>query len=138
MVVPKMRVKQNPWRYPFADIFIYSYDKKYDILNNKEWRYRQKGYGFNATVKWPHGTKLSTFGDFEMRISTETEKYLQFLYSSDWRDIGLTSLYDHWNLYMPKQIAFKIPPNLNCPAKPFSLPSYLAGYTCKEIVFEKT
>ena len=138
VVVPSMQGKQNPWRYPFADIFIYSYDKKYNLLNNEQWRGIQDGIGFNATVKWPKGTTLTRFGDFEMRISTENEKYLQLQFSSNWRDVGVTSWFDHWNIRQEKTTSFKIPQNLYCPSKPFSLPRSLSNYTCKEIVLEKT
>ena len=139
MIVPGMEHKKNPWRYPFADVFLYSYDERYDIwAYNNQWRKLIPGTGFNATLKWPNGTTLTSFGDFEMRISMFHEQYLQTQYKSNWRDVGVTQWYGHYNLGVKETTEFEIPQNLYCPAKPFSLPWYLTGFTCQKLRLGET
>ena len=130
-----MRGKDNPWRYPFADIFMFTYDEKYDILAyNNVWRQWVPGKGFTAKYKWPNGTELTKFGDFEMRVSVENTKYLQGLYSTDWYDVGVTQWYDHYNNRRGKEVAFYIPDILYGPAQPFTLNNNLSECTCREII----
>ena len=133
ILVPNQRNVANPWRYPFADIFIYTYDKEHDILAYRnQWRKLRPGLGFNATMKWPKGTVLTRFGDFKARISVENKKYL-YLLSKNWYNVGLTQWYDHYNNYLSHERAFEIPQFLYSPAKPFSIPPHLSDCSCNEI-----
>ena len=71
-----MKDKCNPWRYPFADINLYTMDYRYDILAPKnQWREWIPGLGFTNKYKWPNGTKLANFGDFEVRVSVITRTH---------------------------------------------------------------
>ena len=118
----------HPFRYPFADIFVYSYNKTYDVYTyRKENAFHKIFYnkGFkpvkNATQRWPQGTKLKTFGDFKMRVSVDNRRYLESLFSLNWYNIGITSAYDHYNDAFKFPISFRIPQRLYSPAMPFCL-----------------
>ena len=126
---------KNPWRYPFADIFIYKYDERYDLLSYRNiWRTWWAGIGFNATLKWPNGTILTPFGNFNMRISIENKAYLEKAIAPNWHDVGLTPWYDHYNDERKETIAFEIPPELYAPAMPFALPSNLKQCLCIYVI----
>ena len=114
--------QQNSFRYPFADIFIYTHNKEQNIWtyrnNWKESRYGE--IGFNTTSKWPNGTRLANFGNFQMRISTENRKYLEKAVAKNWYDVGLTPWYDHYNCIKRETTAFELTPRLYPPALPFN------------------
>ena len=135
MVIPDHQNDENPFRYPFADIFIYAYDQKHDILTYTKWKWRNwlPGVGFDPLSKWPNGTTLTAFGSFEMRISIKNEQYLQSLFSSNCMEVGVTQCYDHYYNFPIVTTAFRIPQTLLCPAKPFSIPLNLRGFGCNEI-----
>ena len=107
--------------YPFADIFIYAYDKKYGIwAYRNHWRKWSSGIGFNATSMWPDGTVLRPFGNFQMMVSVENVAYLEKKFGPTWFDVGVTPGYDHFNNYKTSTKAFEISPRLYAPALPFS------------------
>ena len=134
IVIPSHQDDTEPFRYPFADVFIYAYDEEHDILAyTNKWKDLVPGVGFIPSSIWPKGTILTTFGDFEMRISIENEKYLESLFSSNWDEVGVTQWYDHYNNFAQGTTAFKIPEALHCPARPFSLPLNMRDFRCKEI-----
>ena len=109
-----------PFRYPFADIFIFSHDKKYDIWTYRNiWRTRLPGIGFNTTYKWPNATKLTNFGNFQMRVSVENRKFLEKEVGKNWYEVGVTPLDDHYNNFRKDEIAFELTPRLYSPALPF-------------------
>ena len=135
ILVPSMKNKDNPWRYPFADVFIYKYDERFDILAyENKWKDLKPGVGFDAKLKWPNGTKLTRFGNFEMRVSTDNINYLQRLFGnySGWQEIGITPWYNHYKNVLGHEVAFKIPEILYSPYNIF--PAFLVGCTCDEIV----
>ena len=68
MVIPDYQNDTVPLRYPFADVFIYAYDEEHDILayTNKWKDLVPTGTGFNPSSKWPNGTILTEFGNFEI------------------------------------------------------------------------
>ena len=67
IVVPDYQNDEVPIRYPFADIFIYAYNEDHDLLTyTNQWKDLVPGKGFNASFKWPNGTVLTAFGNFEM------------------------------------------------------------------------
>ena len=52
IVVPRMKGRDKPWRYPFGDIFIYSYNKSHRVLAYRnQWEKSLPGIGYNATLK---------------------------------------------------------------------------------------
>ena len=77
--------------------------------------------GFSPLYKWPNGTRLTTFGYYQMRVSNENEQYLEKLISSTWHDIGRINWYDHYNARERTPTAFEIPEMLYAPAKPYKL-----------------
>ena len=108
------------YMYPFADIFIFTHDKKYDIWQHRNiWRTWMDGIGFNATYKWPNATKLTNFGHFEMRVSVQNRKYLEQYFGKNWYEVGVTPLDDHYNNFRKDEIAFELTPRLYSPALPF-------------------
>ena len=114
-----MEKRNVSYRYPFADIFIYTYDKEYDIWTYRNiWKKWWTGIGFNATFKWPNCTKLTNFVNFKMRVSVENTKYLEKAVAPNWYDVGLTPWYDHYNGLMKGTTAFELTPRLYAPALP--------------------
>ena len=127
IVIPDHKSEENPWRYPFADIFIYTYSKEHNIFTyrnrwknlktlGKEWG----KIGFNASLGlWPNGTVLATFGYYEMRVSTDNRKYLEKAIGKNWHDVGLSPWYDHYRNRQLKTVAFELTPRCYAPAMPF-------------------
>ena len=117
-----------PFRYPFVDIFVYSYNKNYSVLTYRKENVFHKcshniGFksGKNGTQTWPQGTMLKTFGDFKMRVSVDNRRYLESIYSSNWYTFGMTSSYNHYKDAFNIPISFRIPQQLYSPAMPFCL-----------------
>ena len=120
-ITPSMIENNVSYRYPFADIFIYTYDKNYDIWTYRnQWRTWWAGIGFNASSKWPNGTKLTKFGNFQMRVTVDNRRYLEKAVAENWYDVGLTPWYDHYNSVQKDTIAFELTPRLYLPALPFN------------------
>ena len=136
-VIPTPKGSKTPWRYPYADIFIYKIDTRYNILSYRNWyKNHYAGIGFNAKLKWPKGTKLADFGNFKMRVSVENKKYLNGYTSPyrNWPDVGWTHGYDHYRQSGGAQsIAFEIPEALYSPRGPYTLPSYLRQCICTHL-----
>ena len=119
IVVPALRNEENPWRYPFADIFIFKEHPRYHILTySNKWRDiefygKYPGQlGFNPSIKWPNGTELVTFGDYRMRISKGNEKFLYNYISPDWNDVGVTSWWHHYKHREVEVVKFEMSPKL--------------------------
>ena len=117
MVIPDHKDDEDPWRYPFVDIFIFQEHPRHHILTYRNgWRDikflgKYPGeVGFDPLIKWPNGTKLVNFGEFEMRVSIDNGKYLEERISSDWRDVGVTPWYDHYTNRPLNIIEFDIIP----------------------------
>ena len=117
-----------PFRYPFADVFIYSYNDTYNVFTYRKESgfskcYYSKGFkpAGNGTQTWPHGTKLTKFADFEMRVAVDNQRYLESWYSPNWKDVGVTPSYDHFTDDFKNPKSFEIPPELYSPAMPFCL-----------------
>ena len=134
-VIPTPSSSKTKWRYPYADILMFSYDKEHDHIAYKKnnWRGLYPSAGFNKSLKWPNGTKLVQFGDFKMRLSTENEKFLSKLYPSNYMDVGITHGYDHLRqtYFKRPKVAFEITQTLSSAAMPFRLPSHLRTCSCK-------
>ena len=128
IITPSEKKKENPWRYPFVDVFIYKHHQQYNVTTYRN-RFKDltidgvelRKTGFDSSYKWPNGTRLTKFGYFEMRVSLENRKYLQKLMSSTWHDVGRIPWYDHYNNYQRNPTAFQIPHRLYVPALPFSI-----------------
>ena len=119
-IVPESTIGGDAYRYPFADIFVFSYDEKFDLLTyRKPWKSWLPGIGFSKSIKWPNGTKLAKFGHSEMRVSIENERWIETLYDKNWRNVGKTHWYDHKKNFRKTQIKFEINSRLYAPAKPF-------------------
>ena len=119
MVIPDHKNDEEPWRYPFVDIFIYQKHPRHHILTYRNgWRDikflgKYPGeVGFDPLVKWPNGTKLVDFGDFKMRVTKDNGKYLEERISPDWHDVGVTPWYDHYTNRPLNIIEFDIIPDL--------------------------
>ena len=110
-----MKGKKNPWRYPFCDVFIYVYNSTDDLyVYRNQWRKWSGPSGFK-TLDLSGGTKLTPFGDFQMRISLDILRYLDFYYKT-WRYVGVTPWYNHWYGGMVKMVKFEMIPRLYAPA----------------------
>ena len=121
MITPAIQEMDASYRYPFADIFIYTYDEQYNIWTYRNrWKTWWAGIGFNASLKWPNGTKLANFGNFQMRVSSENRKYLEKAVALNWHDVGLTPWYDHYIGSKMDTTAFELTPRLYSPALPFN------------------
>ena len=128
IVVPCQKKEEKPWRYPFADIFIYKHQKEYNVITYRN-RFKDlsingvklRNTGFSPLFKWPNGTRLTKFGYYEMRVSVENRGYLEKLIGLNWHDHGRINWWDHVNDRERTPTAFEIPPNLYAPAMPFTL-----------------
>ena len=122
-IVDVMKGRKNPWRYPFCDIFIYVYNKTDNmyVYKNRWRKYEFWGkVGFRA-LDLSGGTKLTPFGDFEMRVSVDIIRYLEESGYENWRNIGVTQWYNHLDNYRVRTYNFQIIPRLYAPALPFYL-----------------
>ena len=119
IIVDSMKGTINPWRYPFCDIFIYVYNKTDDMyVYRNKWRKINPKAGLR-TLDLSGGTKLTTFGDFEMRVSLDVLRYINDYYKN-WRYVGVTQWYNHMGNYMVKTVPFEMIPRLYAPALPFN------------------
>ena len=138
IIVPPLKNTTNPWRYPFADILMYTTDAKYDVLSPiGDWRKWMPGVGFDPKYKWPNGTNLVRFGGFKMRVAIENRKYMEKYFSMNWTRlsvVGVTNWYNHYYVYRSKTVAFLIPDTLYYPARPFIVNDNSSNSKCKEIV----
>ena len=103
VIIPDHKDDNDPWKYPFVDIFIYQRHPRHNILTYRNgWRDikflgKYPGeVGFVPLIKWPNGTKLVDFGDYKMRVSTDNEKYLENRISPDWYSVGVSPWYNHY------------------------------------------
>jgi len=113
-------MKEENYRYPFADIFIYVYNQ-----TQNKFRYR------NIWGKWikagirsmdlSGGTKLVPFGDFKTRMSVDMIEYLNESGYQNWKYIGVTQWYSHVNNYAQTEHNFQLIPRLYAPARPFRM-----------------
>ena len=119
IVVPQHKNEETPWRYPFADIFIYKEHPRYHILTySNKWR-DIKFYGkypgqlgFNPAIKWPNGTELVDFGNYKMRVTKDNQKYLSERISPDWHEVGVTPWWNHYQNKRMDVVEFELTPAL--------------------------
>ena len=113
-------MKEENYRYPFADIFIYVYNQ----AQNK-FRYRNIwGQWIKAGIRsmdLSGGTKLVPFGDFKTRMSVDMIEYLNESGYQNWKYIGVTQWYSHVNNYAQTEHNFQLIPRLYAPARPFRM-----------------
>ena len=119
VVIPDHKHDTAPWRYPFADIFIYQIHPRHGILTYRNgWRDLKffgkyvGEIGFDPAIKWPNGTQLVDFGYYKMRVSIENKRYLKESISPNWFEIGVTPWYNHYINRPQKVVSFKISPSL--------------------------
>ena len=81
MVIVDHKDEEDPWRYPFADIFIFQENPIHHILACRnvlrDIKFLEKypaEVGLDPLIKWPNGTKLVHFGEFEIRVSIDNGK----------------------------------------------------------------
>ena len=70
------------------------------------------------TLDLSGGTKLVPFGNFEMRVSVDIERYLAEAFNN-WRYVGVTQWYNHFGNHRAKEVSFGMVPRLAAPALPF-------------------
>ena len=120
IVTPPQKGKDT-YRYPFADVWIHNYNEEYRIWTfRNHWRKIHPGIGFNASQKWPEGTKLTDFGGFDMRVSIQNNEHLERLFGRNWYDVGATPNYDHLKDVRLDVSYFEMTPRLYAPALSFS------------------
>ena len=119
VVVPSLKSQDNPWRYPFADIFIFKEHPRYHILTySNKWRDiefygKYPGQlGFNPSIKWPNGTELVEFGEYKMRITKDNEIFLSKHISPNWYEVGVTSWWNHYKNSRMEVVEFEMSPML--------------------------
>ena len=112
-VVPNMEdyYDEDPWRFPFCDLFLYRYEK-----SNEKFEFKRK----QARLWWPNnfydaslasvnGTYLKKFGDFEMRVFSDSKNVLQRQMGMGWRYIGTVHKFNHYKLEERNKIKYLIP-----------------------------
>ena len=113
-------MKDENFRYPFADIFIYVYNQ-----TQNKFRYRNMWgnwiKGGVRSMDLSGGTKLVPFGDFKTRMSVDMIKYLDESGYTNWKYIGVTQWYSHIYNYAQTEHKFQLIPLLYAPAHPFRL-----------------
>ena len=118
-------MKDQPIRYPFADVFIYAYNQTEKKFRYRNWR-RDFIKGGIRSFDLSSGTKMVPFGDFKTRISVDMTQYLDDYDdygSTNWRHIGVTQSYNHvYDKHQP-EYKFQLTPRLYAPAYPFRLES---------------
>ena len=115
VVIPKLRDLNV--RYPFCDIFLYRYSRRDELfVYTGGWRTLSNN-GFK-TLDLSGGTMLTTFGNFEMRISLDIIRHLDAYYGN-WRYVGVTQWYGHYRVGKRREVEFKMTPALYAPASPF-------------------
>ena len=115
VVIPKLRDLNV--RYPFCDIFLYRYSRR-DELFVYAGRWRTLSNNGFKTLDLSGGTMLTTFGNFEMRISLDIIRHLDAYYGN-WRDVGVTQWYGHYRVGKRREVEFRMTPALYAPASPF-------------------
>ena len=113
-----MKLNKVVWRYPFADIFLFNYNKSDNTLTYA-----------NEVLRswWPDeyyiapnfSTYLTTFGNLKMRTLKGSEDFLIRNYGTNWRQIGQTVPFAHYTLTKPKPVKFLVNSDLLVPAEPF-------------------
>ena len=105
IVVPGMKGRDNPSKYPFGDIFIYTYNKEQRFFcYRNQWEKWLPDIGFNATLTRPNGTEFINFGNFKIRVSIKNKKYLEKQISPNCNDVGVTPWYSNFKLSRQKQL----------------------------------
>ena len=102
-VIPLYKNDADPLKYPFVDVFIYQEHPRHHILTYRNgWRdikflgeYPGE-VGFDPSIKWPKGTKLVDFGNYKMRVTIDSKKYLEERISPNWYQVGISPWYDHY------------------------------------------
>ena len=98
-------MKDEPIRYPFADVFIYAYNQTEKKFRYRNWR-RDFIKGGIRSFDLSSGTIMVPFGDFKTRISVDMTQYLDDYDdygSTNWRHIGVTQNYNHlYNKHQPE------------------------------------
>ena len=114
-VVEKMQTFEDPWRFPFCDLFIYRYNKskKKYFFKQKQARLWWPNNFYDDSLASPNGTYLKKFGDFEMRVSIDSESVLERQMGTGWRYIGTLHNFNHYTLEERKGIKFVIPANIS-------------------------
>ena len=116
-------MKDQPIRYPFADVFIYAYNQTEKKFRYRNWRkFFIKG-GIRSFDLFS-GTIMVPFGDFKTRISVDIPQYLYYYDDygcKNWKYIGVTQSYNHVYDYRQPEYKFQLTPRLYAPAYPFRL-----------------
>ena len=128
IVIPGYKEKDSWRRYPFADIFMYKYNKDENIYSYRnQWKDSKRSdgqtwgqIGFDASLKWPNNTGMKKFGYYQMRVSIDNKKYLEKAFGPKWNDIGVTPWYNHYKNHLLKTISFEIPSKMYGPAVPYN------------------
>ena len=121
-VVKKMNDEGDPWKYPFCDLFLYKYNKwKHRVvLRKRRARLWWPSNYYEVSLSYSNGTYLTNFGDFQMRVPTDSEKVLYRQMGENWRYIATTHNFNHYTLEeIKKEVKFFMSPALFLPAKPF-------------------
>ena len=113
-------MKDLPIRYPFCDVFIYVYKKEDNSFHYRDTWGEWVKAGLRS-MDLSGGTKLIPFGDFEMRISVDTIRYLNESGYPNWKRIGVTQWYNHFLNWAQTEYKFQLLPRLYSPALPFRL-----------------
>ena len=103
------------WRYPFCDIFITQTDEtgEWDILSNEAARTYWPAKIMNTSGIYP--IRLMKFGNFKLRVSSDTEGHLNRQFGRLWKTVGSTADIDHLTGFKLKVVTFQIPSHLFCP-----------------------
>ena len=128
--MPSLRNEQNPWRYPFADIFIFKEHPRFHILTfSNKWRDiefygKYPGtLGFDLSYKWPNGTELVEFGEYKMRVTKDNKKYVSEYIGPDWYKVAVTPWYNHYNDKRMEVVEFEMNQNLYDLKVPTEIPT---------------
>ena len=118
-VIPLYKNDADPLKYPFVDVFIYQEHPTHHILTYRNgWRDlkffgKYPGeVGFDPSIKWPNGTKLVDFGNYKMRVTIDSKKYLEKRISPNWYQVGVSPWYDHYTNNLMNMWEFELDASL--------------------------
>ena len=110
-----MKAYENPWRYPFCDLFVYRYNKTQDkfVYKREQAKLWWPNNFYDASLASANATYLKKFGDFKMRVFSNSEKILKRKMGNGWRYIGTMHNFNHYTLEERKEVKFIMPDNFS-------------------------
>ena len=87
---------------------------------NKQARLWWPNNYYDVSLSYSNGTYFEKFGNFLMRVSTNSVKTLNRQMGNNWWHVAMTHDFNHYTLQELNEVKFLMSPNLFVPATPFS------------------